>query len=156
MNKFFAFTWARPIKFGVAWALICLAAAATADIKMVSRMTMTNSIGGTVMPQTVTAYFKKGMMRSDVGGISTLMNAKTGQNLIIDHTNKTYSKFDLLGAMNGNAGMLKGMKLAVSGSVKPTNKRKMIAGKPAQMYTADFTFVMTLPKRPGQKQTAKM
>lgn len=155
MSNFFSFTSTRA-RFAVACASLLVATAAPADVKMVSRMTSTSSMGQAPLPQTITAYFKKGLMRSDVGTISTIMNAKTHQNLIIDHTKKTYSQFDMLGAMNARSAMLKDMKVDVSGSVRPTNQKKTIAGKAAQLYLADFVMTMSMPQMKGQKQTMKM
>lgn len=155
MTKFSSLFSTRTARFAVLCASAILATNAQADVKMVSRMTMTSSMGASQQqpPQTITAYFRQGMMRSDVGTTSTIMNAKTHQTLILDHDTKTYSQLNMLGPQ---AKTLKGMKMSITGGVKPTSEKKTIAGKVAHKYVGDFVMTMSMPQMQGQNQTMKM
>ncbi len=155
MTKFSYLFSARTARIAVLCASAILASTAQADVKMVSRMTMTSSMGASQQqpPQTITAYFRQGMMRSDVGPTSTIMNAKSHQTLILDHNSKSYSQLNMMG---GQAAMLKGMKMSISGGIKPTSQKKTIAGKLAHEYVGDFVMKMSMPQMQGQSQTMKM
>jgi hypothetical protein len=156
MTKFSSLFSMRSARLTVLCATAILAAAAQADVKMVSRMTMTSSMGaGQQPPQTVTAFFRNGMMRSDFGDSSTIMNAKTKSTLILNHSSKTYSEMSLANASKAQSSMLKNMKITMKGSVKPTNEKKTIVGKLAHKYIGDFVMTMTMPQMAGQ-QTLKM
>lgn len=153
MTRFFSFS-SRPVKLVVLCSFAIFSATALADVKIVSRMISTSSMGGAQMPQTVTTYYHQGLMRSDFGNESTIINGKTHTTLLINHATKTYSQLSFTGSPQ--ASMMKNMKMSVKGSIKPTTQKKTIAGKPARKYVGDFVITMAIPQMGGQRQTMKM
>lgn len=129
-----------------------MACASSADVKMVSRLTMKSNMAAVQqLPQTVTTYFRKGLVRSDMGNDTTIVNEKTHQTIVIDNAAKTYHVVSMTAGQNQE--MMKNMKFAVSGKVTPSNKTKKLLGRPARLYSADFKITFTSPMLGNVPQT---
>ncbi len=126
---------------------------ARADVKVVSRVTMTGLSGQMASqmpsgPQSQTTYYKGAKIRTEAndGKQVTIYDAQTKTLTVLNPTKKTYTTVPVSAmAQDPRLAMLD---IKTTSTVKPGGKTKTIAGKPAKNYVWQATIAM------GMKQGA--
>ncbi|MEA2553797.1 MAG: hypothetical protein QOJ65_1973 [Fimbriimonadaceae bacterium] len=144
---------ARPL---AVCAFLVLAGAAVADVKVVSLLRAPGLAGIGGPQQTITTYYKGGLVRTDAQGRTTILDTRKHTTTIIDHTSRTYSVLDTASMAKLQKETMKGMQVKVSGHVSPTKDQKSIQKKAARKYVADLNLVVSGPQLKGPQGPMKM
>jgi len=132
----------------LAGTLLCLVGAAQADVKIVSRVTVT---GGTkpANTQTVTTYYKGDMVRTETDRVISLYDSKGQTITTMDKEGKTYRVLSLKTALAAAPGVLSRLRFKTTADMHPQEETAVIAGLPARKYLGRATFAMSVAGVPG-------
>jgi hypothetical protein len=149
-------TYSRIMRPGPRIGLLCLLAVcsafASADLKLVSKVTAIGRRGPQVV--TVVSYFKGSMVRIDNASVTKISDSRTHKTILINNKRKVYAIANQQEAIKNVAASLKKENIKITAHIKPTGKTRMIAGKSAHQYVGDLTVTGTFPQQQGS--TAKV
>lgn len=122
---------------------IALANSASADMKLVSRVTIDR--GQAPAPaQTVTTYYRGNLVRTETANVVTLYNIATQTITTLNKMDKTYRVLPLNAAFSQRSGLLSRVKLSTSADIQPQDESKVIAGMRARKYAGKVVLKMTV------------
>ncbi len=124
-------------------ALVLTLSMADADVKTVSHLH--SEEGGATRPDvTITTYYKGPIIRTESGGLVTLLNTTTGKSAILHPDTKTFSVFNI--DQVAQTGMTPGGTVEAHATVTQTEEHKVIAGKKATKFVADVDMILAPTK----------
>lgn len=143
----------RGTRFALTCAMVLGAVLAQADLKVVSKVTISTLQGPQIV--TVVSFFKGSKVRIDNGDVRKISDSKTHKTILINMKKQIYMEPDTALALKDVAASIKKQRMKITAHVSPTGKRKMIAGRSAQQYVGDLTVSGDYPKVPGSRGEAK-
>ena len=138
-------------RLALASTLALSAIAAHADLKIVSKSTVTTQRGPQVI--TIITYIKGPLIRIDNFDVTEITNSRTHKSTFINRTRKIYTVAGQNEATATANKSIKSQHMKITAHIKPTGKTKKIAGKNASQYVGDLVVTGDYPKNPGS--TAK-
>lgn len=129
-------------------AIILSASIASADLKLVSTVTVTGGKRGAQSQKTTTCY-KGDMVRTETERTISLFDAKAQTVITVNKEDKTYRVLSLKSAFAAAPGMLSRLTFKTTAEMTPQEETAVIAGFPARKYLGKATFAMSMTGVPG-------
>jgi len=143
--------WRHLSRLALASVLALTAVAAQADLKIVSKSTVTTRRGPQVV--SVITFLKGPLIRIDNLDVSEITDSRTHKTTFINKTRKIYTIASQSQQVSNVAKNIKSQHMKITAHINPTGKSKMIAGRKASQYVGDLVVSGDYPKNPGS--TAK-
>jgi hypothetical protein len=139
-------------RLGLICAMAFAAVAAQADLKIVSKTTVSTKRGPVVV--SIISFFKGSMIRVDDRDVSEITDSRTHKTTFINHTKRIYTVVSETQTSKTVAASIKSQHMKISAHIRPTGKKKMIVGKNASEYLGDLTISGDFPQQPGSTARA--
>ena len=150
LRRFTSFTFLTPvISAACAACFFAAAPAARADVKIVSKVTITGlpaAAPASAGKQTVTAYYKGMKIRTEAAGTVTIFDAAAKTLTTLTPAKKTYTVASTANPTPNP--MMAMMDVQTTATLKPGGKTKTIAGKPAKNYLWQANVSLGMKKSP--------
>jgi hypothetical protein len=143
----------RRARFGFICALVLGALTASADMKMVSKVTIETPRGPKVV--TVVTFIKGHLMRIDTGDIRKISDSRTHKIVMMNTLKRNYFIPDTAVIHRASAQDIKSQNMKIKAQVQPTGKRKTIAGRSATQYVGELLVTGDYSTIPGAKAEAR-
>lgn len=137
----------------VAWCLCAVAhfsstSIASADLKLVSKVSVTGGDRGSQTQVTTTSH-KGDMVRTETERTVSLYDAKAQTVITINKEDKTYRVLSLKSAFAAAPGVLSRLQFKTTAEMTPQEETSVIAGFPARKYVGKATFAMAMTGMPA-------